>query len=263
MPTSEDHERGVSAAMPRRQALRLLTGLALCPLCATTGFASETSWSYEGATGPEKWGGLDPASATCSVGDQQSPIDITAPVATRQAALKINWRKRPLEIVNNGHTIQLNYAEGGTLHLGSRDYALKQLHFHHPSEHLVDGKRFAMEAHFVHAETDGLAVIGVLLVAGKANETFKKIVATMPPEKGSPVAIDPAIDPTRLLPAQRAFYHYKGSLTTPPCSETVDWIVLARPVEVDERDIARFAALYPMNARPVQDRDRRFILSSE
>lgn len=263
MQTSEDHERDVSAAMPRRQALRLLTGLALCPLCASTSPASETSWSYEGVTGPERWGVLDPASAECSVGDQQSPIDITAPVATRRAALRIDWSKRPVDIVNNGHTIQLNYAEGGTLHMGNRDYALKQLHFHHPSEHLVDGKRFAMEAHFVHAGTDGLAVIAVLLVAGKANDAFKKIVATMPTERESPVAVDPAIDPTRLLPAQHAFYRYKGSLTTPPCSETVDWIVLARPVEVDEGDIARFAKLYPMNARPVQSRDRRFILSSE
>lgn len=263
MHTSDDHERDVSAAMPRRQALRLLTGLALSPLCATTGLAAESSWSYEEAAGPEKWGGLDPASAVCSAGDQQSPIDITAPVISRKESLKISWSKRPVAIVNNGHTIQLNYTAGDTLHLGDDEYVLKQLHFHHPSEHLVDGKRFAMEAHFVHAGTNGLAVIGVLLVAGKANDTFRTIVSTMPPEKGSPVAIDPAIDPLRLMPAQRAFYHYKGSLTTPPCSETVDWIVLARPVEVDERDIARFAKLYPMNARPVQSRDRRFILSSE
>lgn len=263
MNTSEDHESGVSAAMPRRQALKLVAGLALCPLCATTSLGSESSWSYEGATGPEKWGGLDPASAVCSAGNRQSPIDITAPVVILQAALRINWAKRPLSIVNNGHTIQLDYTEGGTLHLGNREYALKQLHFHHPSEHLVDGKRFAMEAHFVHAGTDGLAVIGVLLVAGNANDTFKRIVATMPPEEGSPVTLDPAIDSVRLLPAQRAFYHYKGSLTTPPCSETVDWIVLARPVEVDERDIAQFAKLYPMNARPVQSRGWRAILSSD
>ncbi len=95
MQTSEDHERDVSAAMPRRQALRLLTGLALCPLCATTGFAAESSWSYEEAAGPEKWGGLDPASAVCSAGDQQSPIDITAPVISRKESLKISWSKRP------------------------------------------------------------------------------------------------------------------------------------------------------------------------
>jgi carbonic anhydrase len=116
--------------------------------------------------------------------------------------------------------------------------------------------------HFVHAASDGLTVIGILMVAGKPNAVFKKIVATMPPEEGPAVSADPAIDPSRPLPPQRAYYHYAGSLTTPPCSETVDWIVLARPIEVDEADIARFAKLYPANARPDQKRDRRFILSS-
>jgi carbonic anhydrase len=209
------------AVMQRRQALKLFAGLALCPLCASTGFASEGHWSYEGATGPEKWGGLDAADAACSAGGQQSPIDITA---------SINARQPP-----------------------------QQFHFHHPSEHLIEGKRFAMEVHFVHAGTDGLAVIGVLVVAGKSNAMFKKIVSTIPGEEGSPV---PAIDPGGLLPTQQAYCHYEGSLTTPPCSETVDWIVLTHPIEVDKDDIARFAKLYPMNARPVQNRDRRFILSS-
>ena len=248
--------------MQRRHALKLFAGLALCPLCASTGFASEGHWSYEGATGPEKWGGLDAANAVCSAGGQQSPIDITAPISARQPPLKIGWSKRPDTIVNNGHTIQLDFAEGNTLHMGDRRYTLKQFHFHHPSEHFIDGKRFAMELHFVHAGTDGLAVIGVLMVAGKPNAMFKKIVSNMPQEESSPVPADPAIHPGGLLPPQRAYYHYEGSLTTPPCSETVDWIVLTHPIEVDEGDIARFATLYPMNARPVQKRDRRFILSS-
>ena len=248
--------------MQRRQALKLFAGLALCPLCASTGFASEGHWSYEGATGPEKWGGLDAADAACSAGGQQSPIDITATISARQPPLKIGWTKRPDTIVNNGHTIQLGFAEGNTLDVGERRYALKQFHFHHPSEHLVEGKRFAMEVHFVHAGADGMAVVGVLVVAGKPNAMFKKIVSTMPREEGSPVPADPAIDPGGLLPTRRAYYHYEGSLTTPPCSETVDWIVLTHPIEVDEVDIARFSKLYPMNARPVQKRERRFILSS-
>jgi carbonic anhydrase len=248
--------------MQRRQALKLFAGLALCPLCASTGVTSNSQWSYGGATGPEKWGELDAANAACSVGGQQSPIDISAPIGARQPPLGINWRPRPGTIVNNGHSIQLDFADGGTLHIGDRGYELKQFHFHHPSEHLVEGKRFAMEAHFVHAGTDGLAVIAVLMVAGKPNATFKKIVATMPREEGSTVAADPAIDPGGLLPTGRAYYRYEGSLTTPPCSESVDWIVLTQPIEVDEADIAGFAKLYPMNARPVQNRDRRFILSS-
>ena len=253
------HRRSV---MHRRQALKGLAGLALCPLCAASGLASEGHWGYEGATGPDKWGGLDPADAPCSTGGQQSPIDITGPISARQPPLKIGWSNRPDTIVNNGHTIQLDFAGGDTLRTGDRMYTLKQFHFHHPSEHLVEGKRFAMEAHFVHAAADALAVIAVLMVAGKPNGDFKKIISTMPSEEGPAVPADPAIDPGRLLPAQRTYFHYEGSLTTPPCSETVDWIVLAQRIEVDEADIARFAKLYPMNARPLQHRDRRFILSS-
>jgi carbonic anhydrase len=121
-----------------------------------------------------------------------------------------------------------------------------------------------MEAHFVHAAEGGggLAVVGVFIVPGEPNAVFKKIVSTMPQEEGPPVPADPAIDPNGLLPAQRAYCHYEGSLTTPPCSEIVDWLALAHGIEVAEGDIARFAKLYPMNARPVQDRNRRFILSS-
>jgi carbonic anhydrase len=248
--------------MHRRQALAMFAGLALCPLCAGSGFAEGSHWSYEGATGPEKWGGLDPTDAACSIGRQQSPIDIAGSVSAREPPLNIRWSKRPDTIVNNGHTVQLGFAAGNTLHIGDHTYALKQLHFHHPSEHLVEGERFAMEAHFVHEASDGLAVVGVLIRPGKRNAVFEKIVGTMPSEEGPAVPADPAIDPRRLLPDDLTYFRYEGSLTTPPCSETVNWIVLARPIHVDEADIARFGKLYPMNARPTQLRDRRFILSS-
>jgi carbonic anhydrase len=199
----------------------------------------------------------------CSSGTQQSPVDLVGPVSAQQPRLDIRWSKRPNTIVNNGHTIQLNFAAGDTLKVGDRSYALTQFHFHHPSEHLFDGKVFAMEAHFVHAAADGgLAVVGVFMAPGRANAVFNKIVSTMPAEEGPPVPVDPTIDPNGLLPARRAYYRYEGSLTTPPCSETVDWLVLADRIEVSEADIARFAKLYPMNARPVQNRNRRFILSA-
>lgn len=253
--------------MYRRQALKVFAGLALCPLCAAATFGEEIHaaphWSYESATGPDKWGSLDAANAMCATGVQQSPVDLTGPIRARQPALDIGWKKRADTIVNNGHTIQLNFAPGDALKVGDRSYELTQFHFHHPSEHLVGGKRFAMEAHFVHAgERGGLAVVGVFIVAGRPNAVFDKIVSTMPAEEGPPVPADPAIDPTKLLPAQRGYYHYEGSLTTPPCSETVDWLVLAEPIEAPEGDIARFAKLYPMNARPLQNLNRRFILTS-
>jgi carbonic anhydrase len=252
--------------MHRRQALKLFTGLALCPFCAPTVFAAEEShphWSYEGVTGPDRWGGLDAADVVCADGEQQSPIDITGAIRASQPPLRIGWTKRPDTIVNNGHTIQLNVADGDTLRLGDRSFRLTQFHFHHPSEHLVDGKASAMEAHFVHATQGGaLAVVGVFMIPGRRNAVFSKIVSTMPAQEGPPVAADPAIDPGRLLPEQRSYYHYEGSLTTPPCSQTVDWLILTHAIEAAEDDIARFARLYPANARPVQKLDRRFILSS-
>ena len=167
--------------MHRRQALKGLAALALCPFCAATSFATEGHWSYEGTTGPDQWGGLDPADALCTTGRQQSPIDIVDSVTARQPPLDISWTRRPASIVNNGHTIQLNFEEGNTLRIGTRTYTLKQFHFHHPSEHLVKGRRFAMEAHFVHAASDGLAVVGVLMVSGDRNAVFSRIAATMPP----------------------------------------------------------------------------------
>jgi len=253
--------------MHRRQALKLFGGLALCPLCGATGFGEETHagshWSYEGATGPDKWGSLDAANSMCSTGAQQSPLDIVGSLSARQPVLNIGWKKPPDTMVNNGHTIQLDFGEGGTLHVGDRRYELAQFHFHHPSEHRVNGKGFSMEAHFVHAGVaGGLAVVGVFMVPGKSNAVFNKIVSTMPSEEGPPIPADPVIDPNGLLPARRAYYRYEGSLTTPPCSETVDWLVLADRIEVAEADIARFAKLYPLNARPVQNLNRRFILAS-
>lgn len=253
--------------MHRRQALKLFAGLAVCPLCAGTSFGEETHtphWSYEGASGPNNWGNLDVANRVCSTGTQQSPIDLSEPVSARQPALDLSWKTRPDTIVNNGHTIQLDFGEGRITSLGTRTYRLAQFHFHQPSEHRINGKSFAMEVHFVHVgvEGGGLAVVGVFMAPGKTNAVFSKIVSTMPAKEGPPVPADRAINPNGLLPAGRNYYRYEGSLTTPPCSETVDWLVLTNHIEVAETDIALFAELFPMNARPLQNPNRRFILSS-
>ncbi len=254
--------------MHRRQALKLFSSFALCPLCVGASLGEETQaaphWSYEGGTGPANWANLDAANRACSTGTQQSPIDLSEPVSARQPALNLDWKTRPDTIVNNGHAIQLNFSEGSAISLGKRTYGLTQFHFHQPSEHRLNAKSFAMEVHFVHATegSGGLAVVGVFMTPGKTNAVFNKIVSTMPAEEGPPVPADRAIDPNGLLPARHNYYRYEGSLTTPPCSETVDWLVLADPIEVAEIDIVRFAKLYPMNARPVQNPNRRFILTS-
>lgn len=250
--------------MHRRHFLKALAGLALCPLCAPTTRAADAHWSYEGATGPEKWSDLDAASKVCSIGSQQSPVDIGPSIRAQLPRLKIQWPSRADTIVNNGHTIQLNFAPGGRLLLGRESYDLLQLHFHRPSEHLIDGKNFPMEAHFVHRNAAGnLAVVGVLMSAGKHNAAFARVVATMPDKEGPGVKADPAFTPRKLLPRQLSYYRYPGSLTTPPCSETVEWLVLKNPIAVAEADIAAFAKLYPMNARPAQKSNRRAVLRSE
>ena len=238
--------------------------LALCPLCATAGSAAEgPHWSYEGATGPDKWGSLGGDGNACSIGDQQSPVDIAGTVRAQVPPLGFAWSKRPDTIVNNGHTIQLNLPEGATLRVGNEVYKLVQFHFHHPSEHVIDGKSTPMEVHFVHAApSGGYGVIGVMMKAGRNNATFAKIAATMPTQEGPPVKADPAIDPNGLLPTRRAYFRYAGSLTTPPCSQNVAWMVLTDPIEVAAADIERFAKIFADNARPVQKLNRRFLLRS-
>ncbi len=250
--------------MNRRHALKALAGLALCPICASAGFAAEGAhWSYQGATGPGHWGDIDAASKVCSAGSQQSPIDIATSIKAQLPPLKFAWAKNADSIANNGHTIQLNFEQGSTLTVGKDSYALLQFHFHHPSEHLIGGKSFPMEVHFVHRNFAGnLAVVGALMTAGRTNAAFGKIVATMPAHEGAPVNAAAGIDPNKLLPALRSYYRYSGSLTTPPCSEVVDWLLLREPIQVAKADIDGFAKLYPMNARPAQKDNRRFVLSS-
>jgi carbonic anhydrase len=251
--------------MNRRHALKALAGLALCPLCTSTGIAAEEShhWSYQGDAGPAKWGDLDAANKVCGVGSQQSPIDIGATIKSRLPALKISWARNADTIVNNGHTIQLNFAEGSTMTLGDVRYKLLQVHFHRPSEHLIAGKNFPMEAHFVHrADSGALAVVGVLMATGKPNAAFRQIASTMPAKEGPAVKADARIDPNAMLPARHGYYRYPGSLTTPPCAEIVEWLLLTDPIQVAEADVASFARLYPLNARPVQKDNRRYVLQS-
>ncbi len=252
--------------MNRRFFLKALSGLALCPVCAPASFAAESAhpphWSYEGTTGPAAWGDLDAASKACTVGSQQSPINLQSAIKARIDAIDIKWQRSADTIVNNGHTIQVNFTPGSTLLLGRERFTLVQVHFHRPSEHLIDGKNFPMEAHFVHSGDKGLAVVGVMLTPGSANPAFATIAATMPQKEGPAVKADASLDVRKLLPAGRSYYRYEGSLTTPPCSEVVEWLVMADPVTVAEKDIAAFAKLYPMNARPVQTGNRRFVLRS-
>ncbi|ULJ74387.1 carbonic anhydrase [Rhizobium gallicum] len=249
--------------MERRHFLRGLALLAACPLCTKTTFAAEgVHWGYEGDAGPEHWGSLSKENNACSVGQQQSPLGHRGAIKADIPDLVPDWKSGGT-ILNNGHTIQVKAAPGGTLRRGARTYELVQYHFHAPSEHLVEGKAFPMEAHFVHkhAETGALGVLGVFLVPGPSNAVFSNLAAAFPHKPGEEAAIA-GVDPSGLLPSTLGYWAYEGSLTTPPCSEIVDWMVAMHPVEVDADDIKKFTALYSMNARRVLVTNRRYILSS-
>lgn len=239
----------------------LLAGLALCPLCAGAARAAGPHWSYEGHGGPEQWGSLEPDFGVCSLGTQQSPVNLEGSVQAAGSGPKLSWKPGAFTVVNNGHTIQADSASDGcTATMGDKTYILRQFHFHAPSEHAVNGRRTAMEAHFVHAAPDGnLLVAGVFMVPGKANAAFSTVMASAPKTAGK-APLSASLDPAAFLPAFSATYRYEGSLTTPPCSEVVDWNVFAEPIEVAEADIAAFRAIFPMNARPLQAVNRRFLL---
>jgi len=248
--------------MERRNFLKGLAMLGACPVCARAARAAEDAhWGYDGEAGPTHWGGLSADNIACSAGSQQSPLNITGTIPADLPAIEIAW-KRGGTMVNNGHTIQINVPAGSTLSRGGKVYEMVQYHFHSPSEHLVEGRGFAMEAHFVHKHTasGNLGVLGIMLIPGGTNPTFANLAAAFPKEGDEATA--GAVDPAGLLPASLAYWTYEGSLTTPPCSEIVDWMVAKNPIEVAPGDIAKFTAFYPMNARPALPDNRRFILAT-
>ena len=218
-------------------------------------------WSYGPHGGPTEWGQLDPAYATCKLGKFQSPIDIRGANPADLPAIRFDYKASPLKVIDNGHTIQVNYAPGSSIEVGGTRYELLQFHFHKPSEEKVEGKAYAMVAHLVHKSADGkLAVVAVLFKQGKENATLKPVFAKLPAKEGDKVALEGTIDVAALLPADHGYYSFPGSLTTPPCSEEVRWQVLKTPVEISGAQLASFRKLYKMNARPVQPLNERQVV---
>ena len=233
---------------------------------------AELHWSYEGDSGPSAWGELNPAFSTCGDGRSQSPIDITDAASEslpelsasfRPASLRIAHHEHIADAINNGHTIQVNYSEGDTLSVGEQSYELLQYHFHSPSEHTLEGNHFPMEMHMVHKDPDGsLAVIGVFIEEGTHNPAFNPIWANLPSEKGVESHFESiTVDIDELLPESRTTYRYDGSLTTPPCSESVKWFIATEPIQLSSEQIKAFTALITGNNRPVQPLNDRTVVT--
>lgn len=258
--------------MLRRRFLTNAAALAACPLCAAAvsggARAAESHaphWSYDGADGPEAWGRLDPSFSACASGERQSPVDLGDATPAMLATPDVDWPAMPLVMVNNGHTITVEATAYATMGLGSEGarWRLLQFHFHHPSEHTVEGRAFPLEIHFVHKDEaggQGFAVAGVFVRSGLFNPTLSTIFTAMPRESGLRITRDTLVTPALLLPPERETWRYHGSLTTPPCSELVRWVVYTQPIEAAPEQIQDFAALFPMNARPVQPLGRRHLL---
>ncbi|HEX5685737.1 MAG TPA: carbonic anhydrase family protein [Ideonella sp.] len=220
-------------------------------------------WDYSGEAGPQAWGKMKPEFSKCSTGQRQSPIDIRDGIAVQLEPIQFDYRTTGFSVIDNGHTVQVNLPSGNTITVLGRRFELLQFHFHRPSEERINGKQYDMVAHLVHQDAEGkLAVVAVLLDRGVAQPLVQAVWNALPLEKNEAQAAPGTIDLNKLLPEDRRYYTYMGSLTTPPCSEGVLWMVMKTPVPVSPEQIDIFARLYPMNARPVQQAAGRLIKES-
>ena len=219
-------------------------------------------WGYGGEGGPTHWGKLDPAFAACGMGKSQSPVDIGKTAKGTPQSIAFDYKGGTAEILNNGHTVQVGYKPGSTLTLDGRVYELKQFHFHAPSENTIHGKHFPMEGHLVHQDKDGnLVVVAVMFDEGAANPLIASLWSGIPAKEGDKHAIAEPLNAMDLLPAERHYYRFSGSLTTPPCSEGVTWLVVTKPVTVSKSQVAAFKkAMGHANNRPVQPLNKREVV---
>lgn len=219
-------------------------------------------WAYTGESGPEHWANLDAKNAICGAGLNQSPIDLDNFIEAELGALKLDYRPTAVDILNNGHAIQVGYAAGSSLTIEGRSFELKQFHFHSPSENTLRGKQFPLEAHLVHQDSNGnLAVVAVMFDEGAQNAFLDALWKAVPQEAGKKGALPAGLNASSLLPVDRDYYRFNGSLTTPPCSEGVLWAVLKQQSTVSKAQLAQFSAMLGFaNNRPVQPRNARPVL---
>lgn len=218
-------------------------------------------WSYSGEHGPAHWGSMLSEYSACSKGKRQSPINISNASEAELSPLNFKYRKaKSLTILNNGHAVQINQRKGSLLHLNGTEFDLLQIHFHSPSEHTVDGKHSDMEAHFVHRDKDGnLGVVGLMIKVGSHNAALDNIWPNMPKTKGKE-KLSVEYNIADLLPSDKSYFRYAGSLTTPPCTESVTWLVLKTPVEISRDQLNAYRKILHKTNRPVQKRNNRLVL---
>ncbi len=248
--------------MQRRNLLKLLMLETVALNFIYTDKLQAGTWSYQGETGTDFWGELAPEFQLCRSGKAQSPINIESVVTANAGSLQLNYQPTPLTIVNDGRTIKVTYQPGSSLTLDDRVYELLQFHFHQPSEHLILGKAAEMEVHFVHKNeaTGDLVVLAVLMSQGELNLALDSIWQKISLADHRAKVSDLTINALQLLPENsRQYYRYQGSLTTPPCSEIVTWLVFKQPVSISKSQLTSFREIMSNNARPIQALNQRFL----
>jgi len=220
-------------------------------------------WGYGGEYNVHQWGQISPEFESCAVGRNQSPINLSSVdnnLRPKSAEIEFDYQSSEVEVVNNGHTIVVNYAEGSSVTIDNQKYALKQFHFHTPSEHTIDNQGSAMEIHFVHQNEAGkLAVVGAMMNSGAENPLISRVWQAIPDGNKAHKSQSMNLNAADLLPQNKTYFSYKGSLTTPPCSEEVNWNLLSEPIEVSPEQIAAFSRIFQYNARPIQPLNGRLI----
>ncbi|CAN7209997.1 carbonic anhydrase [Massilia sp. LjRoot122] len=222
-----------------------------------------THWSYEGEYGPANWSNINASWAKCNTGKRQSPIDLRDGIKVDLEQIAFDYRPSSFSEIDNGHTIQVTVGGGNFLTVGNMAYELQQFHFHRPSEERINGRGTEMVIHFVHRSFEGkLLVLAVLLERGQANPMIQTVWNNLPLEKQETVSPSILLDPNEALPEKRDYFTYMGSLTEPPCTEDVLWIVMKQTMQASPAQMALFSRLYPLNARPVQQSNGRMIKES-
>lgn len=245
-----------------KNGVRIFLVIAAMGMSAAAESEMDLHWTYSGPEGPEHWGELDSEFSDCSSGTNQSPVNLTGMIEGNLPPIEVLYKDGGNEILNNGHTIQVNYAPGSTISVSGHTFELKQFHYHSPSENSIEGHSYPMEAHFVHADEDGtLAVIAVMFEVGEENAELEKAWAHMPEHAGEKHSLSSMIDASSLLPQNRDYYRFNGSLTTPPCSEGVWWLVMKHFETASKAQLEKFAnTMQHPNNRPIQPLNARMIV---
>lgn len=242
---------------------RTLLAIIVMAFCGQVMAETPAHWSYEGDEAPQNWSKLNPDFVLCEKGKNQSPVDIHGALKTHSQPLDISYKLPPNSVLNNGHSIQVNVKEGDVLTLDGDKFVLQQFHFHSPSENTINGKSFPLEAHFVHMDANGeIAVVAVMFETGKSNPVLEKIWQHIPGQVGQTSQLNEKIDINGLLPKNLTHYRFSGSLTTPPCTEGVRWLVVKQPMTVSVQQLHAFTSvMHHANNRPLQKLDGRVIIS--